>query len=134
MYAVGLGAVGAAGYYFYRAGGDPKLAEKRLERDATSAARSLNDKLPAPATEAKKDAEVGQRRVESAIDSAARSAKSSVQSVSDASGRLAADADQAARDAQVKLRGAVDKADRKVLETADEANRTVKGWFGRGGK
>lgn len=31
----GIALAGAAGYYLYRAGGDPKLAERKAEREST---------------------------------------------------------------------------------------------------
>ncbi|KAJ8112665.1 hypothetical protein OPT61_g5012 [Boeremia exigua] len=48
----GLAAVGAGTYYLYSAGGDPKLAEKKFEHDAATAARKVRGDFPGQDKEA----------------------------------------------------------------------------------
>ncbi|KAJ4359209.1 hypothetical protein N0V95_002375 [Ascochyta clinopodiicola] len=59
----GLAAVGAGTYYLYSAGGDPKLAEKKLEHDAANATRRVRGDFPGQDKEAKKAAEEGYESV-----------------------------------------------------------------------
>ncbi|KAL6709288.1 hypothetical protein ACN47E_001695 [Coniothyrium glycines] len=59
----GLAALGGGVYYLYSAGGDPKLAEKKLEHDAATAARKLKGDFPGQDKEAKKAGEEGYEAV-----------------------------------------------------------------------
>lgn len=75
----GLAAVGAGTYYLYSAGGDPKLAEKKMERkrlpyelsstkltttdDAANATRRVRGDFPGQDKEAKKAGEEGYEAV-----------------------------------------------------------------------
>ena len=40
---VGLAVVGAGGYYLYSAGGDPKVAQKKVERKRTYSVSDVDD-------------------------------------------------------------------------------------------
>ncbi|KAF2114358.1 hypothetical protein BDV96DRAFT_647066 [Lophiotrema nucula] len=130
----GLGAAGVAGYYLYSAGGDPKVAEKKLEHDAATATRKLKGDLPGRDKEAKKGAEEGWEHVKSSAADIRDSAKTEAQ-------RAEAKLEQARLDASKKfeetrqetgkqLQGAVDKFDKKVTEGASKSQSWIGGWFG----
>lgn len=88
---IGLTVAGAGGYYLYVSGGDPKVAQKKIERkllrlneknlsrmirlltnatdDATSATAKLKGELPGSGKEAQKQGEEYAHRAGAAIDS-----------------------------------------------------------------
>lgn len=43
--ALGVAAVGGVGYYLYAAGGNPKVAEKKFERELTSITLDVRSEL-----------------------------------------------------------------------------------------
>ncbi|CAK42848.1 hypothetical protein AAWM_08062 [Aspergillus awamori] len=115
---LGIAALGAGGYYMYRAGGDPKVAKEEMRHDAHLA------RLKAPTGDqaekaGEKAAYETRLNVDEAIDTASKDAKDSMN-------RL----EKIGRDTTAELRSGAEKLEGKVEEKAAEAKGTVSGWFG----
>ncbi|KAL4928454.1 uncharacterized protein BDV17DRAFT_291669 [Aspergillus undulatus] len=131
-----LGFLGAGGYYFYRAGGDPKVAGDEIRHDV-AVARSK-----APGTES------GERAGEKAgletnlnIDEAANNPQTKNSDLASqaqrkfdefsASGKDQANKLRADAEAQAnKLKDEASRLGNEAEEKANEAKNTVSGWFG----
>ncbi|KAK5164912.1 uncharacterized protein LTR77_009576 [Saxophila tyrrhenica] len=132
---VGGGALAAGvGYYFYKAGGDPQAAQKRMEADATKASNEVKSHLPGSPKEAKKDTEVVGADVSAKANQMAKDARKEVDKVDGRLDQYRANAevqmDQAAKKTGNELNKAVDKFDKGVTEGADKAKSGISSWFG----
>jgi len=120
---LGVAAAGGVGYYLYNAGGDPKVAEKKFEADASRVSSQIKNELPGRGKEAKKEGEALVNQAGSKFDQASVDAKSKL-----------ADAEAKARELSQKagkdLNGAVDKFDKTVEEKAAKAKSGISSWFG----
>ncbi|MCJ1429531.1 hypothetical protein MMC29_007446 [Sticta canariensis] len=144
---VGLTFIGAGGYYLYAAGGDPKLAQKKIEHDATSASAKVKGELPGSGKEAQKQGEELSKRAGAAIDSTVHDVRTKV---NEADAKLSAKAheadskfqqlkadgskqfDQARKDTARELQETADKFDKTVEKKATEAKSGISSWFGFG--
>ncbi|GAM85790.1 hypothetical protein ANO11243_037980 [Dothideomycetidae sp. 11243] len=138
---LGLGVVGAGGYYLYQAGGSPKVAEKQVEHDAARLSTSIRDQLPGREKEVKTEAKVLGEQAGAKIDSAYASAKAKA---ADAEARLSGYANDASRrlenarqETGKGLNKAIDNFDKsvedgaaKIQEGASKAKGGISSWFG----
>jgi len=131
---IGLGAAGAVGYYFYQAGGDPKLAEKKFEADAAKASSAVKNQIPGQANKLQKEGEAGLQGVQSQLSSIGKDIKSEAQAAEAKARSLAADAqaklDAATKDAHTSASKAVDAFDKNVNDGAAKAKSGISSWFG----
>jgi len=118
-----LALAGGAGYYLYTAGGDPKVAQKNLEADASKAAAKLKTDVPGKAKEAEKTGEAYAAQAGQKFDAAVGVAKSKV---ADAQAK----ADELRKDTAKQLNTAIDKLDKTVEKKASEAKSGISSWFG----
>jgi len=114
----------ALGYYFYSAGGDPNVAKKRAEHDASRMSSSVRDELPGRGKEYKKSAEEKMARVGSTVD---RSVEEGKQRISESAEKLA----ESKEKAKHNVLGKIDDIDRKVETEASKAKGGIMGWFGK---
>ncbi|KAI5795267.1 hypothetical protein EDC01DRAFT_78608 [Geopyxis carbonaria] len=121
---VGLAAATMVGYYFYSAGGDPKVARKAAEHDAASASASVRSNIPGREKELKKGAEETMARVGSTVDQTVEEGK---QRISSGVRQLEQAGDQTRHTVLHKI----DEADRKIEAEASKAKSGVMGWFGK---
>ncbi|KAF2125932.1 hypothetical protein P153DRAFT_425690 [Dothidotthia symphoricarpi CBS 119687] len=137
----GIAAVGAGAYYLYSAGGDPKLAEKKMEHDAATAARKARGQMPGAQHEAKKAGEEGYETVRATAQQYAEKAKSQAKDAEVKLDAYSADARKKYEDAKVEaardfqqgkheFNAAVDKFDQKVLQDAAKTKSWFGSWFG----
>ncbi|PYH89453.1 hypothetical protein BO71DRAFT_422997 [Aspergillus ellipticus CBS 707.79] len=106
---LGLAALGAGGYYMYRAGGDPKVAGEEIRHDAHLA------RLKAPSGD----------QAEKKGEKAGYEARLNLDEASGVN-RL----EQIGRDTSAELKSGADKIEGKIEEKASEAKGSLSGWFG----
>ncbi|MCJ1325517.1 hypothetical protein MMC10_002180 [Thelotrema lepadinum] len=129
------GAVGAAGaaYYFYNAGGDPKVAQKMAERDAS--------RVTGGGKEAKHEGEEFASRAGKKFDDTVGQTKALGkeyegklgQKVGEAESKLSqlkADASGKFDETRKESRQAIDNMDKTVEKKASEAKSGISSWFG----
>ncbi|KAH7382361.1 hypothetical protein BKA66DRAFT_118655 [Pyrenochaeta sp. MPI-SDFR-AT-0127] len=137
----GLAAVGAGTYYLYSAGGDPKLAEKKFEHDAATAARRLKGDLPGSDKEAKKAGEEGFEAVRATAQQYADQAKAEAKKAEQKFDAYSADAKKKFEEAKLQaereyhaagkeVNAAANKFDKVVTEKAAESKSWFGSWFG----
>lgn len=105
-----------AGYYFYKAGGDPKVAQKKAEADAAKLSSEVRQNLPGQGKEVQKNAEAGISELGSKLDQYRKDAASQL--------------DKTSKDVSVSANQAIDKFDQKVNDGAAKAKSGVSSWFG----
>ncbi|KAI4746214.1 hypothetical protein E4T50_03428 [Aureobasidium sp. EXF-12298] len=125
----GLGAATFGGYYMYRAGGSPKVAEKQIEHDAARLSSSARDELPGRAKELKTEAKVYGEQIGQKIDHAVKDARDKTREFDAKFESYRADAekniDQYRKEANKEFNSAVDTFDKKVGDAAANAKATV---------
>ncbi|KAI5210778.1 hypothetical protein E4T42_00770 [Aureobasidium subglaciale] len=125
----GLGAATFGGYYMYRAGGSPKVAEKQMEADAARLSSSVKNELPGKAKELKTDAKVYGEQIGQKIDSAVKDARDKTREFDAKFETYRADAekniDQYKNKANKEFNSAVDTFDKKVGDAAANAKASV---------
>ncbi|EOA90227.1 uncharacterized protein SETTUDRAFT_167153 [Exserohilum turcica Et28A] len=137
----GIAAVGGATYYLYSAGGDPKLAEKKIEHDAATAARRLRGDYPGQDKEAKKAAEESYEAVRASAQRYAEQAKAEAGKLEEKLDAYGADAkkqyeqakaraEQELHQAGKQVNAAANKFDAAVEDKAAKASGWFGGWFG----
>ncbi|KAL2826974.1 hypothetical protein BDW59DRAFT_144476 [Aspergillus cavernicola] len=115
---IGLGALGAGAYYFYRAGGNPRAAKEEMKYDVNKA------RARAPGTEtAERAGEKTGLQANLNIDEAANNPTTKNTDLSSQAHRKIDEMSQAGKEQATKLRG-------EAEEKAEEAKTTVSGWFG----
>ncbi|KAF1958137.1 hypothetical protein CC80DRAFT_441941, partial [Byssothecium circinans] len=115
----GLAAVGGGAYYLYNAGGDPKLAQKKIEHDAATASAKVRGELPGREKEAKKAGEEAHQtgqQVDQKLDQYRQDASKKFEDVRQTTSK--------------DLNAAVDKFDQKVTEGAGKSKSWFGSWFG----
>ncbi|KAG8625408.1 hypothetical protein KVT40_007159 [Elsinoe batatas] len=138
---IGLTAVGGVGYYLFKAGGDPKLAERQAEHDAARLSSSARDELPGKGKEVKTEAKVIGQKVGSQIDSTINEARSKSAELEKNLNSYASDAEKrfeaARKEAGKELNQAVDKFDKtvgdaasKIQQEGSKAKSGLSSWFG----
>ncbi|CAO2653162.1 Nn.00g025730.m01.CDS01 [Neocucurbitaria sp. VM-36] len=137
----GIAAVGAGTYYLYSAGGDPKLAEKKFEHDAATAARKVKGDFPGRDKEAKKAGEEGYESVRATAQQYADQAKAEAKKAEQRFDAYSADAkkkfEEAKREAEreyqnagKEVNAAANKFDKVVEEKAAKTQSWLGSWFG----
>ncbi|EOD44408.1 calcofluor white hypersensitive protein [Neofusicoccum parvum] len=129
----GLAAAGGVGYYLYQAGGNPKLAEKELEHDASRLSSKIKGELPGKEKEVKTSAKVLGEEAGDKVDGVIADAKATASKIDAKLEAYRAQADkkigdlssQTAKDAH----SAVDKFDKTVEEKAAQSKSWLSGWF-----
>jgi len=120
---LGVAAAGGVGYYLYNAGGDPKVAEKKFEADASRLSSQVKNELPGRGKEAKKEGEALVNQASNKFDQASADAKSKL---SEAEAKARELSQKAGKD----LNGAIDKFDKTVEDKAAKAKSGISSWFG----
>ncbi|KIV96939.1 hypothetical protein PV10_00752 [Exophiala mesophila] len=119
----GLAVAGGVGYYLYSAGGDPKVAEKKFEADASKLSAQIKSELPGREKQAEKKGEALAQQVGQKFDQASADARSKL-----------ADAEAKAKEYREKtgkeLNNAIDKFDKTVEDGAAKAKSGISSWFG----
>ncbi|KAI9715542.1 MAG: hypothetical protein M1828_000794 [Chrysothrix sp. TS-e1954] len=130
---LGATAVGGAAYYFYQAGGDPKVAEKKFESDAAKASSKVRSELPGKGQEAKQDIKVSAQEIGSKFDSGLDSAKKEARNIENQARGYSSDAEkkmaEARKNTGSELNKAVDKFDKTVEDGASKAKSGISSWF-----
>ncbi|KXS94549.1 hypothetical protein AC578_7494 [Pseudocercospora eumusae] len=130
----GAALVAGAGYYFYQAGGDPKVAQKKAEADAAKISNEVKSNLPGSGKEVKKDAEAYGQEAQSKVNQLYKDAKNEASKVDDKLEAYRKDAaaqlNSAAKDASTSANKAIDKFDKSVTEGAEKAKSGISSWFG----
>ncbi|KAL8931807.1 MAG: hypothetical protein Q9211_006718 [Gyalolechia sp. 1 TL-2023] len=140
-------AVGTA-YYLYTAGGNPQVAEKQLEHDATAAGARLQGK-DLSAKEAQKKGELFAKEAGATLDRAVDSVRGEVKQADrvittkmhEAGTKLdhlkddgSKSLDKAYKDTSKELQQTADNFDKKVTQKTSEAKSGISSWLGFGGK
>lgn len=140
---VGGGALLAGvGYYFYQAGADPKVAQKKAEgswqhrpdsmqlqltfitpADAAKLSHEVKGHLPGSGKQAKKDAEVAGSEISSKLNQLTRDAKNEASKVDDKLEQYrkhaAASLEKTGKEVTKETNQAIDKFDQKVTDVSD---------------
>ncbi|MDI1485234.1 MAG: hypothetical protein OHK93_000371 [Ramalina farinacea] len=138
----GIAAAGGVGYYFYQAGGDPKVARKEAEHDLATAKSKVKGETVSNEA-AKKQGEEWAARAGSQIDRTVDDARAKAREADKVISNKTAEAenkvsqlksdgvtkfDQTRKDAGRKI----DEIDSKVEKKASEAKSGISSWFGFG--
>ncbi|THW91966.1 hypothetical protein D6D18_06431 [Aureobasidium pullulans] len=141
----GLGAATFGGYYMYRAGGNPKVAEKQIEHDAARLSSAARDELPGRAKELKTEAKVYSEQIGQKIDGAVKDARDKTREFDAKFETYRADAEKNinkySKEANKEFNSAVDTFDKKVGDAAanakasaevnaEKAKSGLSSWFG----
>ncbi|KAI9817034.1 MAG: hypothetical protein M1832_004751 [Thelocarpon impressellum] len=118
----GLIIAGAGGYYLYSAGGDPKVAQKKIEHDAARASSAVKSEIPGKGKEVQKKGEQWATEAGSKVDRTVHDAKAKLTETE-------AKAEQYRRETGKELGSKIDQFDKKVEEGASKAKSGVSGWF-----
>jgi len=124
---LGLGAAGGIGFYLFRAGGNPRAAENKLESDAHRAAANVKARLPGNSPNTEKDLKNIGAEVGAKVDNAWAE-------VDKQAGRAKSNAEASYKDTKAEALKSVDKFDQKVEEGAAKAKGGMSSWFGSGNK
>ncbi|EON68556.1 hypothetical protein W97_07814 [Coniosporium apollinis CBS 100218] len=126
----GTAVAGGIGYYLYRAGGNPKVAEREAERDVTK----LRGGAAGTKDEAKAEFKLHAEEVGQKLDSALEKAKAETHKLDAKLENYRATAekkiDEYTKEAGKELHTAVDTFDKKVTETAAKSKGYFSSWFG----
>jgi len=130
----GLAVAGGVGYYLYAAGGDPKVAQKQAEADASKLSSQVKGQLPGTEKQIKKDFELGASEAGQKMDRALADAKAQANKADAKIQEFSSDAqkklEQARKDTGATLNSAVDKFDKNVTEGAAKSKSWIGGMFG----
>lgn len=130
----GLATFGGVSYYIWSAGGDPKLAEKKFEHDAATAARKLKGEFPGREKEAKKAGEEGYEAIRAKAQDLSDQAKAEAERAEQKFEAYRKDAaqklEESRQEAGKNLNQAVDKFDKTVTEGATKSKSWISSWFG----
>ncbi|KIW11599.1 hypothetical protein PV08_10900 [Exophiala spinifera] len=119
----GLAVAGGAGYYLYSAGGDPKVAQKKVEADAHKISAEIKNDLPGRGKEAEKKGEVFAAQAGREFDRASAEAKAKL-------AEAEAKAKEVSQKTGTQINSAIDKFDKTVEEKAAKAKSGISSWFG----
>ncbi|KAK3062858.1 hypothetical protein LTS18_003223 [Coniosporium uncinatum] len=123
-------AAAGGGYYMYKAGGNPKVAEKQMEYDASRVSSSLRSGMSGQGKEAEKGISLTAEQAGQKMDGALKDAKAKAAELDAQAQAYAAQTEKKvqefSRDAGKNMNQAVDKFDKNVEETAAKS----KSWFG----
>ncbi|KAL9085815.1 MAG: hypothetical protein Q9165_007447 [Trypethelium subeluteriae] len=134
----GLAAAGGVGYYFYQAGGDPKVAQNKAEHDAARVSSAIKRDLPGKEKEAKTEGKVLGAEAGAKFDQTIDSAKQEYNKVDSKLQTYRKDAgkkiDQYSKEAKESASSAVNSFDKTVEDKAAKAKSGLGSWFGGGNK
>ncbi|MCJ1227343.1 hypothetical protein MMC12_003998 [Toensbergia leucococca] len=145
---LGLSVAGAGGYYLYAAGGDPKVAQKKIEHDAASASAKLKSELPGSGKEAKTQGEEWAQKAGSKLDNTVDEARAQVKAADAQIGAKMSEADsklhqlksdgiskleETRKTTGKELKDTVNTFDKTVEKKTAEAKSGISSWFGFGG-
>lgn len=132
---LGLGALGAGAYYFYRAGGDPKLAKEEMKYDVTK----VRGKAPTGGPGGERAERAGEKaglETNLNLDEAAYNPKTKDADLASQAQRKLDNLSQTGKEQAAKLREEAEQQAGKLKneagDKANEAKSTVSGWFGGG--
>ncbi|EXJ85708.1 hypothetical protein A1O1_06076 [Capronia coronata CBS 617.96] len=130
----GLAVASGAGYYLYKAGGDPKTAEKRFEADASKLSADIKKELPGRQKEAEKTAQAWASQAGQKVDQTSAEAKAKLAKAEAETRSKLAEAEARAKELGAKtnkeFNSAVDKFDKTVEDKAAKAKSGLSSWFG----
>ncbi|RFU27921.1 hypothetical protein B7463_g8400, partial [Scytalidium lignicola] len=112
---IGLTAAGGVGYYLYKAGGDPKAAEKKFESDISTASAKVKGELP------NRDSTVN--AAEHKLDAAADKARAEL-------AKAESKVDQYGSEIRKDAKEKINAFDKKVEDGAAKAKSGFSSWFG----
>ncbi|KAK2763794.1 hypothetical protein FQN54_009411 [Arachnomyces sp. PD_36] len=131
---LGLGVVGAGGYYLYNAGGDTKSATKHFEDDASRAAAKVRgefgDKHKGAEDLGKKAGGKVDESAEAAQEKARQLEKQATKYTKEGAEKL----DKLRQDSAKELNQSLDELDKTVERKTSEAKSGISNWFGGSGK
>ncbi|KAI9657672.1 MAG: hypothetical protein M1821_002848 [Bathelium mastoideum] len=134
----GLAVAGGAGYYFYQAGGDPKVAQNKAEHDAARVSSAIKGDLPGKEKEVRTEGKVLGAEAQAKVDQTISSTKQELSKVDSKLDSYRKDAekkiDQYSKDARESASSAVNAFDKTVEDKAAKAKSGLSGWFGGGSK
>ncbi|KAF2449932.1 hypothetical protein P171DRAFT_428052 [Karstenula rhodostoma CBS 690.94] len=122
--------LGGVGYYLYSAGGDPKLAEKKLEHDAAEATRKLRGDYPGQDKEAKKAGEEAYETARAKAQGLANDAKAKADKADAELAKYSADAKKKFEELKTETGREVNAAANKFDKEVTDGINKSKGWFG----
>ncbi|CAO1602953.1 hypothetical protein XANCAGTX0491_006548 [Xanthoria calcicola] len=111
-------------YYLYSAGGNPAVAEKKLEHDVSAAGARLKGQ-DLSSTEAQKKGEVFAKEAGATLDRTMHEAGSKVDQLKD-------EGTKAFNDTSKELKQTADSFDKKVNQKTSEAKSGISSWLGFG--
>ncbi|KAL8804425.1 MAG: hypothetical protein Q9200_005834 [Gallowayella weberi] len=137
----GTVAVGAA-YYLYSAGGNPSVAEKKLEHDASAAAARLRGQ-DVSKQEAQKKGELFAKEAGATIDRTVDNVRADIRNADQAINskiheagnkvdQLKDEGSKALKDTSKELQQSADNFDKKVTQKTAEAKSGISSWLGFG--
>ncbi|KAF2099414.1 hypothetical protein NA57DRAFT_74914 [Rhizodiscina lignyota] len=130
----GVAAAGGVGYYLYQAGGDPKVAQKKVEADASRISSEVKAQLPGKEKELQKNFEQRAQQAGQQVDKAFSDVKSQTQKADAKLEQYRADAEkkleQARKDTGASLSSAVEKFDKNVQDGSAKTQSWIGSWFG----
>ncbi|KAI4262296.1 MAG: hypothetical protein L6R42_002524 [Xanthoria sp. 1 TBL-2021] len=129
-------------YYLYSAGGNPKVAEKKLEHDVSAASARLRGQ-DLSSTEAQKKAEVLAKEAGATLDrtvdnvradirQADRLITSKMHEAGSKVDQLKDEGTKALKDTSKELQQTADSFDKKVSQKTSEAKSGISSWLGFG--
>ncbi|KAI9789110.1 MAG: hypothetical protein M1816_006360 [Peltula sp. TS41687] len=124
---LGIGIAAVGGYYLYSAGGNPKVAEKELERDAARLSSAVKSELPGRSKVYQKDAEEYGQRAGAKLDQTIDQAKHKIQ---DTEARI----EQNVRETSHDLKKKIDETDKKIEQAASKTKSGISSFFSSGNK
>ncbi|KAF2686185.1 hypothetical protein K458DRAFT_416493 [Lentithecium fluviatile CBS 122367] len=126
----GLAAVGGGAYYLYSAGGDPKLAQKKIEHDAATASAKVRSEIPGRGKEAQKAGEEGLESVRARAQSMADDAKAEAERAKAKLDNFKQGTEKKFEETGKEFNAAVNKFDKEVTQKASESKSWLGSWFG----
>ncbi|BCS22593.1 uncharacterized protein APUU_30818S [Aspergillus puulaauensis] len=127
---LGLGALGAGAYYFYRAGGDPKLAKEEMKYDVTK----VRGKAPTGGPGGERAGEKAGLETNLNLDEAAYNPKTKDVDLASQAQQKLDNLSQTGKEQAAKLREEAEQQAGKLKneagDKANEAKGAASGWFG----
>ncbi|KAL3479152.1 hypothetical protein BJX99DRAFT_222591 [Aspergillus californicus] len=129
---LGLGAVGAGAYYFYRAGGNPRAAKEEMKHDMNKARNKTPNTEIAERAGEKTGLEANLNIDEAANNPTTQNKDLTSQAYRklDEMSQAGKDMGQAGKDQAAKLRAEAEEKAAKLSKGAEEKAAEAKGWFG----
>lgn len=121
---LGLAGLGGLGYYFYNAGGSPKVAKNRFESDIHHAAAEAKEHLPhRSATDAERYGTNVGREAGAKFDNAVSTADKELS-------KAKSETESYVKATKADTMQKIDEIDRKVEDKAASTKSYISSWFG----